>query len=239
MRLPKPWAAVSAAPSIAPADWLPQGFGGTARKVVDPIVEPLWEGRRLLVRIGIGSADAIDIVDDKGQRLTDLDEIEAGIAAATRATGLVLDGYLTGQATQQASVVAAAGAVGADILGPADMVTQLFIGSTGRDRRMEASRQRALAAAAGPLAFVAVDLLAVDGQPLLDAPLLERKRLLEGCLDEGDFVRRTIFVRPPVGSWLATWRNLGFAAMAWKAANSRYAPGQRTREWAIARIPRR
>jgi len=33
-----------------------------------------------------------------------------------------------------------------------------------------------------PVAFVAVDLLAVDGSRLLDVPLLERKRLLESSI---------------------------------------------------------
>ena len=89
------------------------------------------------------------------------------------------------------------------------------------------------------MAFVAVDLLLVDDEPLVDIPLLERKRILEGVLDEGELVRRTAFVRPPVDAWLGTWRSIGFGELAYKAANSRYRPGEQNPDWATARIPPR
>ena len=91
-----------------------------------------------------------------------------------------------------------------------DMTAQLFLGSAGQRRRRELAKAQEAAAPAGPLAFVAVDLLLVDDEPLLDVPLLERKRILEGVLDEGELVRRTAFVRPPVDPWLGTWRSIGF-----------------------------
>ena len=40
-------------------------------------------------------------------------------------------------------------------------------------------------------AFVATDLLWLDGESLLDVPLLERRRLLEGVLDQSYLVRRS------------------------------------------------
>ena len=71
-------------------------------------------------------------------------------------------------------------------------------------------------------------------------PLLERKRILEGVLDEAELVRRTAFVRPPVDPWIGTWRSIGFGLLAYKAANSRYRPGQPNEEWATApRSPQR
>ena len=49
-------------------------------------------------------------------------------------------------------------------------------------------------------AFVATDLLWIDGQPIDDVPLLERKRLLEAVLDESYLVRVSAFVRPSAQS---------------------------------------
>ncbi len=45
-------------------------------------------------------------------------------------------------------------------------------------------------------AFVAIDLLWLDGEPLDDVPLLERKRLLDTVLAQSRLVRVTPFVRP-------------------------------------------
>ncbi|HJW20898.1 MAG TPA: hypothetical protein VJ506_00560, partial [Candidatus Limnocylindrales bacterium] len=92
--------------------------------------------------------------------------------------------------------------------------------------------------AAGPIAFAAVDVLWLDGEPLLDVPLGERKRLLESVVVDGDLVRRTVAVRAPVEHWQGQWRALGFEAMAVKAANSRYVPGGRSRDWTIVPIGR-
>ena len=88
-----------------------------------------------------------------------------------------------------------------------------------------------------PLAFVAVDLLDIDGQSLLDIPLLERKRLLESVLTEDELIRRGIYIRLPVDAWLASWRSVGFHELAYKAANGRYLPGGTNDTWAIVRIP--
>ncbi len=230
--------------------WRPQRFAsGNVKHVVDPLIEPLWEGARVLVRVGLepsaaaggqpqlaGGLPAVSIVDASGRPVEDLPEIAEAIAVAARASSLVLDGYLTGQATRSS--------VGAVSLGPAaptaaDMAAQLLLGSAGRRRRQEIARQHAATAGLGPLAFVAVDLLLVDGESLLDVPLLERKRILEGVLGEAELVRRTAFVRPPVDPWIGTWRGLGFASLAYKAANSRYLPGQPNPDWATAAIPQR
>ena len=49
-----------------------------------------------------------------------------------------------------------------------------------------------------PIAFVAIDLLAIDEQALLEIPLLERKRILDTAFDETRLLRRSPYVRPPV-----------------------------------------
>ena len=77
-----------------------------------------------------------------------------------------------------------------------------------------------------PIAFVAVDLLALDDEPLLGVPLLERKRLLESVLPESTRVRRTPFVREPAGSFMITWRSAGFGGLAYKEAEQPLPPGR-------------
>ena len=80
-------------------------------------------------------------------------------------------------------------------------------------------------------AFVAVDLLELDGRSLLDVPLLERRRLLEAVVTQSRRVRVTPAVRQPMGSWLAAWRQIGFSSYVAKHANSRYLPGQPNPQW--------
>ncbi|MGZ6315554.1 MAG: hypothetical protein ACXWNI_08010, partial [Candidatus Limnocylindrales bacterium] len=79
----------------------------------------------------------------------------------------------------------------------------------------------------------------IDGSGLLDVPLLERKRLLDGALEAGELVRITPFVRPPIGTFAGTWRDLGFVALAYKGANSRYIPNGRNEDWSIFPMPSR
>ncbi|MBW3613199.1 MAG: hypothetical protein KY392_04985, partial [Chloroflexi bacterium] len=51
-------------------------------------------------------------------------------------------------------------------------------------------------------AFVAMDLLELDGEPLLDVPFQERRRLLESVLEEGMHARVSPAVKQPVCGWL-------------------------------------
>lgn len=223
---------------LIPADlagWRPQRFGsGNAKNVIDPIIEPAWNGLRTIVRVGFG--ESIQLVDEDGRPLIDLPAIEAAIGAAARASSLVLDGYLTNQATRTTEGMMLRSPEAPSV---ADLTAQLFLGSAGQRKRQELLRERQADAAGGPTAFVAVDLLLVDDEPIVDVPLLERKRILEAVLDEAELVRRTAFVRPPVDPWIGTWRSIGFSLLAYKAANSRYHPGQPNPQWATARIPQR
>ncbi len=225
--------------------WRPQGFGirHRARDIPDPIIEPLWPGIRVLVHLGGGS---IEIDDELGEPIADqlepleveqLHAIEASLREQLLAESAVFDGYLTAQATRPT--------VGAAITPPegpsaTDMAGQMLMGSALRPRGPRGAEIDPTPAAdlAGTLAFVAVDLLALDGDPLLDVPLLERKRLLESALNESELVRRSAYVRPPIDTWLVSWRALGFSALAYKAANSRYEPGEPNDGWATAAIPR-
>jgi len=225
--------------------WRPQPFGSDRPKSIrDALVEPLWTGYRVLAFM----------VADRPARLVDPDGVDlarayptvaAALAGAGAADRLVLDGYLTDQATRDPI-----GVSGGELPSPTakEMTAQFFLGGgaadvvAGRakpDERVRRTVDPVLARATGAVAFVAVDLLLVDDEVILDIPLLERKRVLESVLAEGEVVRRTPFVREPLGSFLASWRAQGFGALAYKSANSRYTPGVPNRAWATASIPRR
>jgi bifunctional non-homologous end joining protein LigD len=78
---------------------------------------------------------------------------------------------------------------------------------------------------------VAVDLLELDGEPLLDVPFQERRRLLESALSPSSELRIGPLVKHPVGGWLGTWRSEGFVHYVAKRQNARYAPGEMTDDW--------
>ena len=81
--------------------------------------------------------------------------------------------------------------------------------------------------------FSAFDLLEVDGTSLLDVPLLERKRHLEGVLVPSLNVRLTPFVSRSLRSWRDTLAGLGFSRVVMKDWNSRYLPGQTATSWLV------
>ena len=51
-------------------------------------------------------------------------------------------------------------------------------------------------------AFVAVDLVELDGEPLHEIPFQERRRLLESIIDEGIRVRLSPVVKQPLAGWM-------------------------------------
>ncbi len=133
----------------------------------------------------------------------------------------MLDGVLTSQATR--------GSAGMAIMPEArlSVMDTMFSRNPGIEiRRPEAATDIVLVEA-----LVAVDLLRVDGQSLLDVPLLERKRILESVIEQGPLVRVAVFCRPPVDAWVASWQSAGLRGAMMKTANGRYIPGDRTPEW--------
>lgn len=216
--------------------WRPQTFGRrSARAIESPVIEPLWSGLRVIAHV----TDAeIELWDADGSRI-ERPEVEAAVLAATAADSAVFDGYLSPEAARS-GVGVYSGPTPA-MPTPGDMARQMIVG--GRNRRKELveeleARAEAAFAPEEPVAFVAVDLLLVDGEPLLDVPLMERKRLLDGVLAERELARIGIHVRPPVDPWLGTWRNVGFRMLAYKDPNGRYRPGEPNEGWATATIPR-
>jgi len=224
---------------IRPADLRPMPYGrASIRNVRDGIWEPLWGGRRALIDV-FGSE--IGIRDEHGDPLEGHDLLRDAIRDAALADELVLDGYVLPAPLRDTT--GAEAVIGLDsVISVGEMSRQLLLGGGGRERReaLEAAAARqVLVPSASASAFVAIDLLWLDGEPIIDVPLAERKRLLDGVLRETDVVRRTVAVRYPVETWYAQWRALGFREVAVKAANSRYTPGTPNGEWAIAFIPKR
>jgi hypothetical protein len=217
----------------------PQPFGhGHPGRVLDPLIEPLWTGVRALAAIEIG---AVALVDDAGCPIEDLPAVAAALAESMRAEALILDGYLTKMAARDGGGVY----VAMDSLPSAGQMLGrplLGIRSTRAEDALKAKEAAREAREFGPddtVRFVAIDLLWLDGEPLLDVPLLERRRLLDSALTESDLVRRGVFVRPPIEAWIGSWRSLGFSGLSFKAANSRYRPGTATDEWVSTSMPRR
>lgn len=259
---------VGAAPDALadPRSWRPQAFGKRGfRDVADPIVEPLWSGLRVLAHVRPGG---VTIVDETGaeQRHRALAEAIGGALAADEA---VLDGYLTRDAAQTGEGIGGGDGIEAPTPGQVARQMILGGGSSDGRRARDAAIAEAAAhrrdvadvievtngtgvaeGVESPVAggrepqtvgivFVAVDLVSLDGEPLLDVPLLERKRLLDAVVVEDDLVRRGIHVREPIDPWVRTWRSLGFRSLAFKAANSRYTPGRANDAWATTPMPAR
>jgi hypothetical protein len=220
------------------AGLLPQPFAvGNPGRVPDPLIEPMWAGVRALAAI-----DGVDVTlaNENGDPIEGHDDVRGALAESARAR-LVLDGFLTKLAARDGSGVY----VALDDLPTAGELASrplLGIRRSQTDQRMKALEAERAAQTFTPddvVSYVAVDLLWLEGESLLDVPLLERRRHLDSVLDESDLVRRGIYVRPPIESWVGSWRAIGFTELTFKAANSRYAPGTVTNEWVSVPMPRR
>lgn len=221
--------------SSDPRQWRPLEArrSGRAPEITDPIVEPFWQGVRVLAHFK-STPDGphrgrVELIDDTGTDVADeFGQAAEALADAVYATDAVIDGILTDQATASGigvGVVPAArmSQVGLLLGRPAEVTVEPV---HGRERSPD-------------VAFVALDLLWVDGEALVDLPLLERKRQLESLIVSNEFARVSPFARPPVAQWLNSWKSAGFAGVVLKASNSRYRPADVSKQWAIVERPSR
>lgn len=230
----------AAARDVAAA-WQPQLPGDrAAREIPDAIVEPAWGGVRVAIAFEGEDVDAFA----HGEALAMPGDVVAALRDAFRAMNAVIEGHLTPEAFRSDE--------GAFPAQPAVQRPSLFIPralrgggrddlpSRDRERTVLAGEAAALEALARGerLAFVATDLLWLDGESLLDVPLLERKRWLEHVLEASAVVRVSAFVRASSVMTLIGWGTVGFAELSYRGANSRYLPGRENPDWTIARTPK-
>ncbi len=179
---------------------------------VEWLFEPLWPGTRLLAHASNGT---VRLTDERGEVAgTDDGLVDAPgvLGSAILADGAVVDGVWTAQPFVGDGSPARAWAETLEAEGLASEIPD----------PLETERRRA---------FVAVDLVELDGEPLHEIPFQERRRLLESVIDEGVRVRLSPVVKQPLAGWMVGWRANGFTHYVAKHMNSRYHPGERTEDW--------
>ena len=178
---------------------------------VEWLFEPLWPGTRMIARLAEGG---VRLNDELGEPMADDEMAEAPeiLAGAILADEAVVDGIWTMQPFVGDGSPARAWADTLVTEGLADEIPD----------PLETERRRA---------FVAVDLVELDGDPLHEIPFQERRRLLESVIDEGIRVRLSPIVKQPLAGWMVGWRANGFTHYIAKHMNSRYRPGERTEDW--------
>jgi len=217
--------------SVDARDWAPmRPYRGRRRfDITDPIVEPLWSGVRVLAHVDAatteGGSPRVTLIEVLGADLADeLPDLVTAIGRSVMARDAILDGVVSRQ-------------VGLDGIGAA-AIPEVRASTSNILMRNNAELD---VVPRGPGAeqedaaegFIAFDLLRVDGTSLLDVPLLERKRLLESVVRESKLVRVSVHVRPPLDTWVTTWKSLGLRGAILKAANSHYEPGGDSIEWRL------
>lgn len=234
------------APDPTPRDiaaaWQPQRPGRRAVKEIgDPLVEPAWGGVRVAAAV---TADEAALYR-AGQELAVPAEVRRALTGGLNAVEAVLEGHLTTAALQDGTGV---GAAMPRIDRPPLLVPRGLFRSVKDDpyvrARDYAKREEQIAASVVEdiahgirHAFVITDLLWVDGEALLDLPLLERRRILEGAFTSSELARITPVVRKSAILTLVTWGQQGFTELSFKAANSRYAAGEENPDWAVGKPP--
>jgi bifunctional non-homologous end joining protein LigD len=194
----------------------------------DAVLEPLWSGVRVIAHVSAAAGDAeapqVALLEDLGADVAaELPALAEAVGRSVMALNAVIDGVISRQ-------------VGLDGVGAAPIPEMrsrpgmLMRNNVDLDVVPRGAVSAPSTAADG---FIAFDLLRVDGTSLLDVPLLERKRLLESVVRPSQLVRSSPHVRPPIESWIATWKAMGLRGGILKAANSRYVPGEDSIEWRI------
>ena len=218
---------------VEPDQWRPQQIPHGVRHMANAIVEPSWRGVRVLAWVTPQSCRFVD--EDGVDCSAEFAEIGGELSRSLDAGRATLDGYLTVEPTQE---TVGLGDPGMQVPSGGQVIAQMLVGGKVLSRGDRADRADPVhhLDPDKPIAFVAVDLLQIDDAELLDVPLMERKRLLEGALKPTELIRVTPFVRSPVGSFEFTWRNLGFTELVYKSPNSRYLPGADNEDWSLAPI---
>jgi bifunctional non-homologous end joining protein LigD len=188
---------------------------GVVESAVDWLFEPCWSGDRLLARMEDGH---IWLNDASGAAADDAFREVAGVLSESiDADAALIDGVWTAQPFI---------GNGQELRRRAqDLVDDGLVDKLPDPSQLETRR-----------AFVAFDLIELDGASLQEVPCAERRRLLESVVQESGRVRISPVVRVPIQPWLDAWRLNGFAFYLAKHANSRYHPGEVAEDWLILRV---
>ncbi|MDP9244059.1 MAG: hypothetical protein M3O77_03135 [Chloroflexota bacterium] len=177
---------------------------------VEWLFEPAWRGDRLLARYDAGR---VSLSDEDGRTA---DERFPEAAEILRQSVLAKQALIDGIWTAQPFIGdGSAARHWADTLASEGLASEI-------PDPIERERRRA---------FVAVDLVELDGELLHEVPYQERRRVLESVLDEGIQVRVSPCVKQPISAWLVGWRANGFSHYLAKHQNSRYHPGEVNDDW--------
>jgi ATP-dependent DNA ligase len=217
-----------------PSDWAPMRAYQGRRKfeITDPVAEPLWSGARVLAHF-TSTPDEVEpaqvrLIEELGVDVApELPELSAAIGRAVLARRAIVDGVVTRQVSLDGIGAAAIPEV------RASASSLLMRNNAELDVVPRGATDPGLDDVDPVDGFVAFDLLFIDGTSLLDVPLLERKRILESVVSQDQLVRVSAHVRPPIATWVATWKAMGLRGGILKASNSHYRPGDDTIEWRL------
>jgi bifunctional non-homologous end joining protein LigD len=82
-----------------------------------------------------------------------------------------------------------------------------------------------------PIVYYAFDLLEIEGESVIDLPLVERRKLLEGLLDRRNKIVRLSETFDDGQALLDAAKQQRLEGIMAKRLDSRYLPGKRTRDW--------
>jgi bifunctional non-homologous end joining protein LigD len=82
-----------------------------------------------------------------------------------------------------------------------------------------------------PLVYYVFDVLELEGEPVVDLPLVERRKLLEGLLDRRNKTVRLSETFDDGQALLEAAKQQQLEGIMAKRLDSRYLPGKRTRDW--------
>jgi bifunctional non-homologous end joining protein LigD len=82
-----------------------------------------------------------------------------------------------------------------------------------------------------PIVYYVFDVLAIEGEPVIDLPFVERRKLLEGLLDRRNKTVRLSETFDDGRALLEAAKQQQLEGIVAKRLDSRYLPGKRTRDW--------
>jgi bifunctional non-homologous end joining protein LigD len=82
-----------------------------------------------------------------------------------------------------------------------------------------------------PIVYYVFDVLEIEGEPVIDLPLVERRKLLEGLLDRRNKTVRLSETFDDGQALLQAAKQQQLEGIMAKRLDSRYLPGRRTRDW--------